>query len=415
MCGTIFPVLIGSVHAMPLDASEISGFERHLDEGEVLSLARDMVRIPSVFGSEARIAEFIASRLESWGFSPRFLEVEGYGPDVVVDYGNPGLPKVVLGGHMDTVEVMSGWVHDPFRASVEDGMLYGLGALDMKSGLAAMMVALKAVSKMGLQDRVHLSFQAVSGEEKDGDGTRALIRAGELKGARAVIVGEGFGGLKVVTAGRRGGSYYEIEVRGRSAHGATPQKGVNAVVEASKVVVALEGMEMAKADGVLADSLVPLTESQTVLLMHGGTGSLTVPDRCNMKVVRCTVPGGRIDISEDIRAVVAGLGLEGEVQVTLKSTEKEPYLPHMTPPDSPLVRAAVDSIRECTGSVPTVVCGMSEADDNIIAKDARVPVICMGPGESGELARYHQAEEAISVGQLGPAARAFARAVLKLS
>ena len=58
---------------------------------------------------------------------------------------------------------------------------------------------------------------------------------------------------------------------------------------------------------------------------------------------------------------------------------------------------------------------MSEADDNIIAKDAGVPVICMGPGESGELARYHQAEEAISVGQLGPAARAFARAVLKLS
>lgn len=400
---------------MTLDASEISGFERHLDESEVLSLARDMIRIPSVFSTEARLGEFIASRLESWGFSPRFVEVPGYGPDVVVDYGNPDLPKIVLAGHMDTVEVMSGWEHDPFRASVEDGMLYGLGSLDMKCGLAGLMVALKAIRNMGLEDKVHVSFQAVSGEEKDGDGTRTLIRAGEFENTRAVIVGEGFGGLKVVTAGRRGGSYYEIDVRGRSAHGATPHKGINAVVEASKVVLALSGMEMSRAEGVLADSLAPLTESQTVLLMHGGTGSLTVPEKCSMKVVRCTVPGGRIDISEDFRSVIAGLGLEGSAEVTFKSDPKNLYLPHMTPPDSPIVRAAVESIRECTGSPPTVVCGVSEADDNLIANETHVPVICMGPGESGALARYHQSEEAISVAQLGPAAKVFARTVLRLS
>ncbi|HIJ17087.1 MAG TPA: M20 family metallopeptidase [Thermoplasmata archaeon] len=389
--------------------------ERHLDEDEVVGLARDMIRIPSIFGNEARIAEFIASRLESWGFSPRFVEVPGFGPDVVVDYGDPGLPKVVLSGHMDTVEVMSGWVHDPFRASIEDGFMYGLGSLDMKSGLAAMMVALKAISESGLQDRLHVSFQAVSGEEKDGDGTRTLIRAGEFEGARAIIVGEGFGGLNVVTAGRRGGSYYEIEVRGKSAHGAIPHKGINAVVEASKVVLALDSMEMVRADGVLADDLAPLKESQTVLLMHGGTGSLTVPDRCTMKVVRSTVPGGKTDISDDIRSVIAGLGLQGSAEVTFKSGPKDLYLPHMTSSDSPLVRAVVSSVRQYTGSSPTVVCGVSEADDNLIAQETRVPVICVGPGESGNLARYHQAEEAISIGQLGTAAKVFARTVLDLS
>ena len=343
------------------------------------------------------------------------MEVPGFGPDVVVDYGDPELPKVVLSGHMDTVEVMSGWVHDPFRASIEDGFMYGLGSLDMKSGLAAMMVALKAISESGLQDRVHVSFQAVSGEEKDGDGTRTLIRAGEFEGARAIIVGEGFGGLKVVTAGRRGGSYYEIEVRGKSAHGAIPHKGINAVVEASKVVLALNSMDMARADGVLADDLSPLRESQTVLLMHGGTGSLTVPDRCTMKVVRSTVPGGRTDISDDIRSVIAGLRLQGSAEVTFKSGPKDLYLPHMTPHDSPLVTAVVDSIRAYTGSLPTIVCGVSEADDNLIAQETRVPVICVGPGESGDLARYHQAEEAISVSQLGTAAKVFARTVLSLA
>jgi acetylornithine deacetylase/succinyl-diaminopimelate desuccinylase-like protein len=149
--------------------------------------------------------------------------------------------------------------------------------------------------------------------------------------------------------------------------------------------------------------------------MNGGTGSLTVPDRCTMKVVRSTIPGGKIDISDEIRSAVAGLGLRGQVEVRYKTAPKDIYLPHMTPRDTPLVRAAVDSIREVTGSAPAIVCGVSEADDNIIAHEARVPVICMGPGESGALARYHQAEEAISVGQLDPAAKAFARAVLRLS
>lgn len=415
MNGSSVQVITWSVQMMSLGPSDLAGFEHHIDEEEVVSLARDMIRIPSVFGNEARLGEFIASRLESWGFSPRFLDVPGFGPDVIIDYGNPSLPKIVLSGHMDTVEVMSGWVHDPFHATVEGGLLYGLGSLDMKGGLAAMMVALKAISKMGLHDRVHVSFQAVSGEEKDGDGTRALIRAGEFDGARAVIVGEGFGGLKVVTAGRRGGSYYEIEVRGRSAHGATPHKGINAVVEASKVVLALGEMEMASADGVLADDLSPLKESQTVLLMNGGTGSLSVPERCTMKIVRCTVPGGRTDISEDLRALIGGMGLKGTAEVRFKSGEKDFYRPHMTSHDSPLVRAAIASISECTGAAPKVVCGVSEADDNVIAHETRVPVICMGPGESGVMARYHQAEEAISVAQLGTAARVFAHTVLSLA
>lgn len=399
---------------MDADESVLSGFERHMDEGEVLSLSKDLIRIPSVFGDEGRIAEFIAGRLESWGLSPRFVDVPGYGPDVVVEYGDRSLPKVVLNGHMDTVEVMAGWVHDPFRASVEDGMLYGLGSLDMKCGLAAMMVALKAISKMGLEDRVHLAFQAVSGEEKDGDGTRALIRAGEFEDTRAIIVGEGFGGLRVVTAGRRGGSYYEIDVHGRSAHGATPHMGVSALVDGSRIVLALEGMEMASADGLLADSLTPLKESQTTLLMNSGGKSLTVPDTCRMKVVRCTVPGGSTDISEDIRSLISGLGLRSKVDVRFLSDPREFYRPHMTPHDSPLVRAVSEAVTRYTGSAPTVACGVSEADDNVIAHETGVPVVCVGPGESGSLARYHQAEEAISVVQLDTVAKVFARSVLSL-
>ena len=107
--------------------------------------------------------------------------------------------------------------------------------------------------------------------------------------------------------------------------------------------------------------------------------------------------------------------MQGSAEVTFKSGPKDLYLPHMTSSDSPLVRAVVSSVRQYTGSSQTVVCGVSEADDNLIAQETRVPVICVGPGESGNLARYHQAEEAISIGQLGTAAKVFARTVLDLS
>ena len=396
------------------DESRIGDFEKHMDEKEVLELAMEMVRIPSVFSHEEQLAEFVASRFESWGFEPRLVTVPGHGPDVVVDYGDEALPKVVLNGHMDTVEVVSGWVHDPFGATLEDGLLYGLGSLDMKPGLAAMMVAAKAIRRMGVEDKVHLSLHAVSGEEKDGEGTRELIRRGELKGAKAVIVGEGFGGLKALTTGRRGGSYYDIEVRGQSAHGATPHLGVNAVLEGARVVSAVSAMEMVEAKGILADDLTPLKESQTVLSMHGGTDSLSVPDRCSIRLVRCTVPGGRTDVSDDFRSVISALGLQGSADIRFNTSPKDLYYPHMTSADEPLVRVAGEVISHYTGSKPRIVCGVSEADDNVIAQYTALPVICMGPGESGELARYHQPEEAISVAQLGLAAKVFARTVLSL-
>ena len=60
------------------------------------------------------------------------------------------------------------------------------------------------------------------------------------------------------------------------------------------------------------------------------------------------------------------------------------------------------------------MCGVSEADDNIIAQRTGVPVLCVGPGESGTRARYHQPEEAVRVSQLGPAARIYVDTVLRL-
>ena len=395
-----------------ISSSDLSAL---IDHREVLGLARKMIRIPSKFNEEERISKFIFDTLDRWGLSPSSVEVAGCGPDVVAETGPRGAPALVLNGHMDTVAVAQGWKHDPYGAQVSEGRLYGLGSLDMKSGLAGLMIAFRTLSENKLARGVNVKLQAVTGEELNGIGTRVLVNRGEFKRARVAVVGEGFGGLNVITNGRRGGYYYDIYIRGKSAHGALPEMGINAVVDASRIVCAIDAMKMSKAPGLISEDMKPLRESQLVQRISGGTTSLSVPDACSIRVVRSLVPGRRGDPGREIAAVIDRLRLRSQVRVELDDRPGEVYEPYFTSPATELVRSAREEVLEVTGRPPKLVCGVSEADDNIIAEETGVPVICVGPGETGALANYHQAEESIDVSQLKPACEVYCRLAVSLA
>jgi len=387
-----------------------------IDDKEILDLSCQLIKIPGQSRREAAVSKFIFKRFEKWGLEPRQVEVKGNGPNVVVETGRRKAPAVAFNGHMDTVEVMSGWKHDPYGAKVEKGMLYGLGALDMKCGLAALMIAFREIAESDLLGSSRVVFQAVSGEEENSAGTRALIAKGELKNVKAVIVGEGFGGLGALTHGRRGGFYWDMNVTGKAAHGASPHLGINAVSDAAKIICALDTMKLRKAGWMAADDSTPLAESQVVLKIAGGMSSLSVPEKCYVKVIRCPLPGSPSpkEVQEDIEKRIGALDLRSKVQMTLQDGPGDIFFPHVTPARSKLVSTASTCIRMLTGVAPQLVIGRSEADDNLIAHDLGIPIVCFGPGESGELAKYHQAEEAVHVNQLGDAARAYFMTAIEL-
>lgn len=389
--------------------------DRQLRTEEVLKLSRELIRIPSQYTKEHDISTFVSEKLESWGLCAKLVPVKGHGPCVVSEIPGRKGEAIVLNGHLDTVEVAEGWIHDPFGAKVEKGMLYGLGSLDMKCGVAAMMLAFKAIADSGIAGLSTLRFQGVTGEEDLGIGTRTLIKRGHFRDAKAVIVGEGFGGLNAVTIGRRGGSYYDIVVKGEAAHGSQPERGVNAISDAAKIVTAIDRMRLARSRGLMADSFKPLTESQTVLRIQGGGISLTVPSECTIRVMRATIPGGKVDASDEFRSVVDKLGLRSKATISLLKTEGDLYHPYLTRHNQPLVRVIVANAHRLTGRKPMLVVGVSEADDNIIAKETGLPVVSFGPGESGRLARYHQSEEGISISQLGTAAMIYCLSALELA
>lgn len=398
-----------------IDDSQIAKVASTIKEADVLRLSQEMIRIPSVYRQEKELAGFVTKTLEDWGLRPKQVPIKGYGPCVVSAFGGNTGRSIVLNGHMDTVEVKEGWTHDPFGARVRSGFLYGLGSLDMKSGLAALMVALKTIANSGLPIKSGISLQVVPGEEDNGIGTRTLISKGFMRKAKAAIVGEGFGGLNAITNARRGASYYDIDILGRSAHGATPHLGINAVAEAAKVVCALEKMKMRRSPGLLSDDFEPLHETQTVINISGGSFSLSVPDKCKMELVRFTAPGRRTDPREELASTMRALKLKSSAVITLKEDPGDLYQPYLTPPGSDLVVAARKWTKRQTGTAPRLVCGVSEADDNKIAEMARIPVICLGPGERGSLAKYHQPDEAISTKQLGAASRIYCCTALDLA
>jgi acetylornithine deacetylase/succinyl-diaminopimelate desuccinylase-like protein len=381
---------------------------------DVIGLSQELIRIPSVYHNEASAAKFISDRLRLWGFKPRLVPVDKFGPSVVCSVGPRNAPSIVFNGHMDTVEVMDGWIHDPFGAKIEKGMLYGLGALDMKCGIAGMMHAFRTIAGSDAARRTRFVFQAVTGEEDTGYGTWELVKSGAFRGTRAVIVGEGFGGLKSITVGRRGSSYFDIDVIGRSAHGATPEKGINAIADASALVNALESLVLRQSKDMVGDDFKPLRESHTVLKIQGGKDSLSVPEKCYIYLVNYPLPGSKNTMEADLKRLARRLKLKSKVRVKMR-TGIHLYHPYRTPEGSALVIAASKALKRETGNSPTLIYGLSEADDNIIAHEFGVPTICFGPGESGSLAKYHEPEEAVSVSQIGPAARAYAYTALSLA
>jgi len=393
--------------------SDICKIADSIDPKEVVSLSQELIRIPSVYKQEHRVAKFVHRRLMSWDLNPSFVPVDGYGPDVVAEVGPKNASCVVLNGHMDTVEVMAGWRHDPFGAKVENDMLYGLGSLDMKCGFACLMVAMRTIVEHDMAKKSRIMFQGVTGEEDCGMGTRTLVQSGKFNRAKAAILGEGFGGLRAVTNSRRGASYYDITVQGKAAHGENPQKGINAIEDAAKIDEELKDMKMRRGRGRLADDFAPVSETQTVLRISGGKTSLSVPEQCSLHVVRYSLPGHPEDATKAFSSVIKSLHLRSKVSVKMQ-TGPHQYHSFLTAPGSDLVKYARHSVHTFVGDRPTLVTGVSEADDNVIAFETGIPVICMGPGESGALAKYHQPEEAIRVPQIGPAAKAIAMTAMML-
>jgi acetylornithine deacetylase len=374
----------------------------NIDPGFVTNLLKDLVATNSVNPSvgngpgEFEISNLLYERLSSIdGLDVRRQAVSDRRSNVIAILrgSGGGGSSLMLNGHMDTVGV-EGMTVDPFSPLIVGGKLYGRGACDMKGGIAAMIGAIKSIADSNSRLRGDLVFAAVVDEEHMSLGTKRLTE--EYK-TDAAIVGEPTS-LNIATS-HKGFSWLEVETRGKAAHGSVPERGRDAIVYASMVVLELKNLQRTLDKHAHPLLGPPKIHTSTI---DGGTNWSTVPDRCLLRVERRTVPGENaspIIEMEDVFRSIKQHNREFDAEVRL--VYEMPALE--TSVNESITRTLVDTLSEITKSTAEVV-GVPYWTDGALLAMHSTPTCIFGPGD---ISLAHSRDESINPEEVMQAAETY--------
>ena len=151
----------------------------HIEEEAVVSLAKDLIRIPSPTENERKVADYIFDLLTREGFEVALQEVSPGRPQVIARLRGKGRARsLMFNGHMDNDSVTKSWKWDPYQPKVDGNKLWGAGIHNMKSGLAAMISAALALKRANIHLSGDLLLACVVGELQGGKGTIHMLNSG---------------------------------------------------------------------------------------------------------------------------------------------------------------------------------------------------------------------------------------------
>jgi acetylornithine deacetylase/succinyl-diaminopimelate desuccinylase-like protein len=289
--------------------------------------------------------------------------VPGYPPNVIARrIANKDAPTIILNGHLDTIEPLSSWLEDPFTPRLKGNMLHGLGACDMKGGLAVLINVFKRVRN----DRINLVFSATVDEE--GESTGAHVFAKKYGGDFCVV---GEPSRERIILGGRGRFLLELTAKGKAAQGAKPHLGTNAIEDMARVVDSLDKIRIRK-HRLLGEGSI------TTLGIEGGKESLTVPEICRLKVDRHTVMGEtRNMIKRDFEKVASKLNIGSSIRVSF-AERGTPFLePYIVDRRNKYVRSFIQFFRSRYRREPVITYAKSVGDYNVFG--CRMPTVVFGP------------------------------------
>jgi acetylornithine deacetylase/succinyl-diaminopimelate desuccinylase family protein len=359
-----------------------------------IKLLRELVAIDSVNPSlvpgaagEAQIAQAVAAHLRRIGLDVEMQLVEPGRSNVIgVLEGRGAGRSLMFCGHVDTVGVDG--MKAPFDPVERDGRLYGRGAQDMKGGVAAMIDAARIVAEEGMTAG-RLIVAAVVDEEYASLGADALVTRWRADGA---VVTEPTD--LQIAIGHKGFAWFEIETRGRAAHGSRPRDGRDAILRMGRVLHELERLDRR----LQAQAPHPLmgTASLHASLIEGGRELSSYPDWCSLKLERRTVSGETdTTVTREIEDILAGLrAADRELEISLTPMFSRPS--YELSPDHALPVALKGAIKahspEPDANADAFV-GMSFWTDAAVLGSAGIPSVLFGPGGAG----LHSVEEYVEV------------------
>lgn len=368
-----------------------------------VALARALIARPSITPEDAGCQPLMIERLEALGFRCQRLRF-GDTDNFWAEWGDDG-PLFAFAGHTDVVPPGPGsaWDSDPFVPIERDGHLYGRGAADMKSSLAAMIVACEIVLA-GHRPAGRIGFLVTSDEE--GPATHGTVKVMEWlqqQGTRLdyCIVGEPSSAERLgdtIKNGRRGSLNGRLRVKGRQGHVAYPQHADNPI---HRALPALQALSTRHWDA--GDKFFPPSGLQITHLNAGAGASNVIPGTLEVRLnFRFSTAQTAAGLQAQVEACLAEHGVNADIEWKLSGQ------PFVTAAGA-LVEASRAAIRDLLGIEAALSTGGGTSDARFIAPYG-AQVLELGPVN----ASIHRANENVRVADLPRLARLYAEIVRRV-
>ena len=406
-----------------------------VDHDELIKLAADLVRINSVWDpdagtSEQQTAEHVAGWAQKKGFAVQVDQVTPQRPNVIVDWnGHDGNRKLMFEGHTDVVTPgdVKAWQYDPFGAEIVAGRMYGRGTNDTKGNLAAMLIAMDAIRKSG----VNLSGSIVGGvlcdEEDQMLGVQDFIKRGRADDVTGAIICEPQDGM--ICTSQKGAIRASYSLCGRMSHGAMPLAGLNTAPAMAELINGLHRLEYEVVQKLGQDKYLgwPSFTPTVMQAPSAGAAQLNVmPGDAKLLVDVRTITGqSHDDIKQDLEALAQNviqrvkdhydnydkklnlnrnrdLGIEVEFLTDRPCTYTDPH--------DPLVWAADWSTRKVMQNEPVYAGVPGATDGTYLWARKQIPIVTMGAGDRQV---PHQVDEWVDLDQLAQTADIYALTALQ--
>jgi acetylornithine deacetylase len=421
----------GNAARNALEESVLRRVDAHRDE--LIAFLRRLVAARSLTGSEGLCAPVLTAKLAAMGLEVDEWEIDGAALHAhpaanPSQFGYAGRPNVVgrcrgadpragrsliLNGHTDVVtpEPLGTWTRDPWGGEVVGGRLYGRGAVDMKGGIAAMIVALESVQAAGVRPAGDVIVECVIEEEEGvGNGTLASLLRGY--NADACVVTEP-SGLEVQPS-MRGAIRFKITVQGQSCHGVEKWKGVDAIEKGIAVWQLLKPFQdaMSVVNKHPLYDMYPISIPVTADMVRAGAWRGMIAPECVIEGYLETLPGRDTTYWEEVfrtyltEATAGDPWLRDHPPLVEVGERYEAYEDAATDPFvSTMCRAAGD----VTGADCAVTGSDGGSDAYIRHVYGHAPTVVFGPGGGGA----HGADEWVDLEQLVQATKVLALTIVR--
>ena len=362
---------------------------------ELNELLQRLIQIKSVNppGNEKEIANFIKGFLLKNDIPSKLIPLEEGRSSVVAKIEGKEERNITLCGHLDTVRVIEeDWSKPPFQGLMEKGKMYGRGTADMKGGVAAIIYTLILLKRRGITPQKKVQLALTADEEWGYRGAKTLVDQGFFDQTDFLIITEPTN--LQVAVGEKGEIWIKAKFYGKSAHGSTPELGVNTVVPGSKFVleVSEEYKKLFNPDPLWGNNSINIGQ------FHGGVQVNVVPNYSEVQL------DFRVISEEDKKRALELVRKKGrDIAEEFGVQFKEEIFNYHPPIFTSLDNLYIQKFMQVAGVKEATIVKYC-TDGGTIIPEKKIPFIVFGPGD---IAQAHQNDEYIELESLYQSADTF--------